>query len=343
MTTHQTLEERAAVEAAIAGRTLCDVLRDTVAARGDLPAYSDKLGDDGNGWRTLTWTEVRETALDLAAAMIDAGLPAGGTVAIMGSNRIEHVLADIATLHAGGVPMSIYNTLAPEQVAYVAAHSSPSIAILEGDDQLARWALALEAAPATTVVTMGGEDWDSFLAKGRALRAANPAAIEERTAAVAPDDTATILYTSGTTGDPKGVVLTHTNVLFESQTSLDTGDLHEPGVTLSYLPFAHIAERILGIYIPQFQGGHVHLIGDPALLAPSLLEVRPTRFFGVPRVWEKIRTGVSAQLAAEPDRRARPASSRRSRSAWPGSSRRRPATPRHLSCRLSSTRWTPPC
>ncbi len=301
MTTQQTLADRAAIESAIAGRTLCDVLRDTVAARGDQPAYSDKLGDDGNGWRTLTWTEVRETALDLAAAMIEAGLPAGGTVAIMGSNRTEHVLADIATLHAGGIPMSIYNTLAPEQVAYVAAHSSPSIAILEGPDQLARWELAFEAAPDMTLVTMDAGSWDAFLARGRAYRAAHPAAVDDRSAAVTPGDTATILYTSGTTGDPKGVVLSHTNVLFESQTSLDTGDLHEPGVTLSYLPFAHIAERILGIYIPQFQGGHVHLIGDPALLAPSLLEVRPTRFFGVPRVWEKIRTGVSAKLAAEPD------------------------------------------
>lgn len=301
MTTEQTLADRAAVESAIAGRTLCDVLRDTVVTRGDHPAYSDKHGDDGNGWRTLTWTQVRETALDLAAAMIEAGLPTGGTVAIMGSNRTEHVLADIATLHAGGIPMSIYNTLAPEQVAYVAAHSSPSIAILEGPDQLARWELAFDTAPDTTRVTMDAGSWDAFVAKGRAYRAANPNAVDERIAAVRPEDTATILYTSGTTGDPKGVVLSHHNVLFESQTSLDTGELHEPGVTLSYLPFAHIAERILGIYIPQFQGGHVHLIGDPALLAPSLLDVRPTRFFGVPRVWEKIRTGVSAKLAAEPD------------------------------------------
>ncbi len=167
MTTEQTLADRAAVESAIAGRTLCDVLRDTVTARGDHPAYSDRLGDDGNGWRTLTWTQVRETALDLAAAMIESGLPVGGTVAIMGSNRIEHVLADIAAVHAGGIPMSIYNTLAPEQVAYVAAHSSPSLALLEGADQISRWALALDMAPETTVVTMDGDGWDDLIAKGR--------------------------------------------------------------------------------------------------------------------------------------------------------------------------------
>ena len=77
--------------------------------------------------------------------------------------------------------------------------------------------------------------------------------------------------------------------------------MREPGVTVSYLPFAHIAERMLGIYIPQYQGGHVHLVGDPALLVGALGEVHPTRFFGVPRVWEKVRTGVSALLSAETD------------------------------------------
>ncbi len=96
-------------------------------------------------------------------------------------------------------------------------------------------------------------------------------------------------------------MLTHHNICFETESSLETHQMFEPGETISYLPFAHIAERMLGIYIPQFQGGHVHLIGDPSLLVGALGEVHPTHFFGVPRVWEKIRTGVSGLLAAEPD------------------------------------------
>src|SRR3546814_22640 len=111
----------------------------------------------------------------------------------------------------------------------------------------------------------------------------------------------TTLYTSSTTGNPKGGVLSHANVLYEAASSTTTAGTDEPGITISYLPFAHIAERILGMYVPQFMSGHVHLISDPSLLVGALAEVRPTRFFGVPRVWEKIRTGVSARLAAEPD------------------------------------------
>ena len=118
---------------------------------------------------------------------------------------------------------------------------------------------------------------------------------------VTPDDPATILYTSGTTGNPKGVVLTHYNVLFEAMCSQESAGLTEPQIGVSYLPLAHIAERVLGLYGPQIQGSHMHAIGDPALLLGALGEVHPTAFFGVPRVWEKIKTGLSAKLAADPD------------------------------------------
>ena len=303
--------ERAAIEERIAGRTLVDELADTARERGDSPAYSDRLTESGEGWRTLTWSETRESALDLAAGLIDAGLAAGDTAAIMCSSRTEHVLADLAIVHAGGIPMSVYNTLAPEQVAYVASAATPSVVVLENADHAGRWTTALAERPEIKAVVVIDADaapddprvttWTALAERGRELRAADPSVVEERAAGVQPDDPLTILFTSGTTGNPKGVVLTHHGILFETYSSMETGDLDGPGISISYLPFAHIAERILGMYVPQVQGGHVHLISDPALLAPSLLEVRPTRFFGVPRVWEKIRTGISALLAAEPD------------------------------------------
>ncbi|HMY09885.1 MAG TPA: AMP-dependent synthetase/ligase, partial [Marmoricola sp.] len=131
---------------------------------------------------------------------------------------------------------------------------------------------------------------------------AKQAELQARIDAIKPTDSVTVLFTSGTTGPPKGVQLTHENIMFEIESSLDHAGLRDTtGISLSYLPMAHIAERVLGMYVPQTVSGHVHFVSDPTLLVGALGEVRPNRFFGVPRVWEKIRTGLSAMLAADPD------------------------------------------
>jgi long-chain acyl-CoA synthetase len=311
-----TLTIRAEIEQEIAGLTLPAALARTVAAEGDRAAYSDKVGIDlsagyAPGWRTVGWTELREQALDVAGALMAAGVAAGDRVALMASNRIEHVVADLGVVHAAGVSMSVYNTLSPDQVAYVAGHAEPTVVVLESADHLARWERALvESTSIRTVVVIdvaapGGDDrfvgWDTFLASGAAWRGDHATELAERTAGISPDDPLTILYTSGTTGNPKGVVLTHHAVLYECLCSLRVASPTQHNEFISYLPFAHIAERTLGMYIPQVMGAHIHLIADPALLLGALGEVHPTRFFGVPRVWEKIRTGISAKLAAETD------------------------------------------
>ncbi|WP_182380034.1 long-chain fatty acid--CoA ligase [Nocardioides sp. WS12] len=321
----ETLAVRADIEHEIAGLTLPLALQRTVDAYGDRPAYSDKVGIDvpaggyAPGWRTVTWADLREQALDVAGALLAAGVEPGDRVALMASNRIEHVVADLGAVHAAAVSMSVYNTLSAEQVAFVAGHAEPAVVVLENADHLARWQRALaETAAIRRVVLIGveapeGDDrfvaWEDFLAAGRSWRADNragnradnAAALESRTAAITPADPLTILYTSGTTGNPKGVVLTHHSVLFECASSLRVSVPSQDNEFISYLPFAHIAERTLGMYVPEINGGHIHLIADPAQLLGALGEVRPTRFFGVPRVWEKIRTGVSAKLAAETD------------------------------------------
>lgn len=310
------LTERAMIESRIAGKTLLTAFADTVERMGQQPAYSDQ--NAGNGWRTLTWNELRESALDVGAGLIDAGVEPGDRVCIMASNRIEHVLADLGALHAGAIPVSIYATLSPDQVAWYARVAAPRVVILEGADQLERWAKALAdpelAAGIRAVIVIDPEvadgdlrSWSTVALTGAARRSDLADALTQRAAGVKADDPVTILFTSGTTGDPKGVLLTHTNVLYETCASVEAAGLDEPGVTVSYLPFAHIAERVLGLYVPQIQGGHVHLIGDPTGLVAALPQVRPTRFFGVPRVWEKIMTGISALLAAEPDEAKRAA------------------------------------
>jgi len=312
------LAARARIEKTISGQTLLTAFTATVAEQGDAPAYSDKIGIDGQGWRTVSWTDAARSARDVAAGLIEYGVQPGDTVAVMASNRIEHVIADLGSLHAGAVPMSIYNTLAPDQVAYVAGLSAPRVVIAENADHLARWETALADDGIVRVVVLDEDalptgdryvSWAQLLEVGAAARRTGPAdaEIDRRLADIAPDQPATILYTSGTTGHPKGVVITHHMVLFECTSSLETADPQGENIFLSYLPFAHIAERTLGMYIPWTRGAHVHLIGDPALLLGALGEVRPTRFFGVPRVWEKIRTGLSAKLSAEPDEARRAA------------------------------------
>ncbi|WP_141012754.1 AMP-dependent synthetase/ligase [Nocardioides sambongensis] len=312
-----TLELRDEIEQSIAGLTMPAAFARTVADRGDSPAYSDKIGIDvppggyAPGWRTITWSELGERAHDGAAALVAAGVNAGDRVAIMASNRIEHVVADLAAMNAGAVSMSVYNTLSAEQVAFVAGHAEPTVVVLETEDHLARWTTALaDSTSIRTVVLIdapvpAGDSrfvgWEEFLAGGAEHRAADPEAVPQRIAAITPTDPLTILYTSGTTGNPKGVVLSHHAVLYECMCSLRVASPGQDNVFISYLPFAHIAERTLGMYIPQIHGAEIHLIADPSLLLGALGEVRPTRFFGVPRVWEKIKTGVSAKLAAETD------------------------------------------
>ncbi|CAI9415397.1 AMP-dependent synthetase/ligase [Nocardioides sp. T2.26MG-1] len=296
------LSERARIEAAVAGRTLVDALAETATSFADRPAYSDKHEvPEGEAWRTITWAQTRELALDVAAGLVDAGVQPGDTVAIMATNRIEHFVADMGAVHAAATPMSIYNTLSPEQVAYVASHARPTVVILENDDHRTRWAKAIAETDSIRKVVMLGQDWDDLVAVGRAYRAAHDDELDARAAALEPDAPATILYTSGTTGNPKGVVLTHHNVMYEALSTLEAAGLHEAQTAISYLPLAHIAERVLGLYGPQIQGSHMHAIGDPSGLLAALGEVHPTSFFGVPRVWEKIKTGLSAKLAADPD------------------------------------------
>ena len=138
---------------------------------------------EGESWRTLTWSQTRETALDVAAGLIELGVGVGDTVAIMASNRNEHFLADIATVHAAGTPMSIYNTLSREQVAFVAAHARPVVVVVEDADHLARWEQALDASDSIRKVVVldaaarpEGERYGSLAGAGRLPGAAYRAA-----------------------------------------------------------------------------------------------------------------------------------------------------------------------
>lgn len=302
-------EQRDELDRAVEGQTVCTGLAATAAEHGDEPAYSDRI--DGQ-WQTLTWADTRTRALETAAGFAALGLEPGDVVALMMPNRSEHVLADLGAVHAGGVPTTVYATLAPDQVAFVAGHCEARYAVLDGADQLARWQPVLDRLPRLRKIIVvdaaacpDGDDrylsWDTFSALGRGALAADPDAIDRRWQAVTPEDTVTLLYTSGTTGDPKGVLITHSMVLHEAAMVQRSSVLPDHPSGVSYLPFAHIADRVLSYYLPVRLAAHVHFCPDPAQLTTVLAEVRPHSFFGVPRVWEKIMAGIQAVLSAEQD------------------------------------------
>jgi long-chain acyl-CoA synthetase len=294
-----------AVRRKVDGLTIPSLLQRNATEFGHLPAIS-MLGSDAPA---LTWAEVRERVAALARGLEEVGVRRDDRVLIMMSARPEHWLVDLAVVHLGAIPSTVYATLSPDQLRYLGAHSRAPVIVLEGAGQLARWSPILDSLPGIAKVVMLEEqpsrmDDPRFItladvgATGAALHAADPDVFEKRWPEISPQQPVTVLYTSGTTGDPKGVAISHRNVIFQSAAVEATIPLPDHADSVSYLPLAHIAERVLGMYIPMYRAGHVHICADPTQILAALQQIRPAGFFGVPRVWEKIAAGLQGRMAA---------------------------------------------
>ena len=269
--------------------------------------------DASGAWQSLTWGQYRQEVRKVAAGVKAVGFKPGEFAVIMARNRPEHLLADLGVLHARGTPVSLYNTLAAEQVQYITAHCDAVLAVVEDAGFYQRFeAVRAQLPKLRTVVVIdptGVElsadviSWESLLERGAAEDRRDPEAFEEWRK-VKPDDLATLVYTSGTTGPPKGVMEAHSNVCWmaeAAQTFLNrTG--HRP---ISYLPFAHVFERFVGHYGAIKQRTIVHFCPDTALLFAYALEVKPTSLIGVPRVWEKLQAALVAGIQSDPDEQKR--------------------------------------
>ncbi|OLC46921.1 MAG: hypothetical protein AUH80_05900 [Chloroflexi bacterium 13_1_40CM_4_65_16] len=298
------LAERAAIDAAVSGKTVCTAFADAVAKWGEKPALRWK--DDGD-WRTLTWRDYRDEVAAVTLALRSLGFGPGQFGLIMARNAPEHVIADLGIVHAGGAAISVYNTLAPEQLEYVANHSEATVAFVEDAGFLEKFLAIRSRTPKLRHLVLvrgdapeGVMTWESLLARGRELSSAEPKAFEESWRAVGPEDTISLIYTSGTTGPPKGVVYSHNNIIWTLE-SVQRFWAIEPQTLVSYLPLAHVAERFTSQWRGIADGHEVWLCPDPNQLLPFLVEARPTFFVGVPRVWEKLMAGLRAGIAAEPE------------------------------------------
>ncbi|WP_049576056.1 long-chain fatty acid--CoA ligase [Nocardiopsis sp. SBT366] len=283
-------------------RTLPELLLRNAREHPGLPALSWRE-PGATTWSTLTWEQARETVSALAEGYAALGVRPGDHVLLMMGNRPEHWLSDLALVHAGAVPTTVYSTAAPEQIGYVCRHSRARLAVVEDPDVAAHWEKLLDD-PGTaleTLVVLDRPDPGRGHTPYDGLTDSVPSGAFERWRDLTPDHLVTVVYTSGTTGDPKGAAITHRQVLAQA-TALDAAvDLPDHPSHVCYLPLAHIAERLLSVYLPLVRVSHVWMCADPAALAGALPEIRPPHFVGVPRVWEKLATGVRASLAALPE------------------------------------------
>jgi len=298
------MTQRADIDAAVSGKTVCTIFADAAKKWGDRQALRWKR--DGE-WQSLDWKGYRAEVAAVTMALTELGFGPGQFGLIMARNVPEHVIADLGIVHAGGTAISVYNTLAPEQIEYVANHSEASAAFVEDEAFLAKFLEIRQSTPNLRhLILIRGEapegvlSWESLVAKGRAAYERDPAAFEASARGVGPEDTVSLIYTSGTTGPPKGVMYSHNNVVWTLESARRILELHNETL-LSYLPLAHVAERFTSQWGSIYNGHEVYLCPDPTELLPYLLEARPTAFVGVPRVWEKLMAGINAGLGAEPD------------------------------------------
>jgi long-chain acyl-CoA synthetase len=285
---------QAVAAAALGSGTLCDAFQLTASAGGGRVALASP-----DGSVRITWSEYRARVRTIAAGLASLGVGDGDTVALLLGNRPEFHLVDTAALHLGATPFSIYHTNPPEEIVPLLRNSNARVLVTEpGYLERSRATQALHPALEHIVVVEG--DGPELTLAG--LEAIGDPGFDFEAAwrRVSPDHVATLVYTSGTTGEPKGVEHTHAGLLFGLNCVQRLAPVSPNGRIVSYLPMAHIAERYVSHYSSLTFGYSITACADPKQLAAALVGTRPTRFFGVPRIYEKLCAAATALIEADP-------------------------------------------
>ncbi len=274
----------------------------TVSRKGDrLAIRAEEEGVD------VSWNELAARVRRIAGGLSSIGLRRGDRIGMLLGYRSEFIPCDLAAVSLGALPFSIYQTLAPDQIRYVLEDSGASVVIVETAylENLKEAIHDLDTV--REIVVIDGEGGTTTLER---LEAADPDFDPAPIAAeVGLEDPLTLIYTSGTTGPPKGVLLTQGN-LMRMLSAVTHGIIELPlddGRVISWLPAAHIAERAANYYTPMMRGLEIHICPDPKRIIEYLPKVRPTWFFAVPRIWEKLKAGLEANLAGLPEEQRRQA------------------------------------
>ncbi len=282
--------------AALDAQTACEAFQATAAAHPERIAIRTRRDEF-----SCTWGEYAERVRRLAAGLASLGVGRGDTVALMLTNRPEFHLADAAAMHLGAAPFSIYNTYTAEQIEHLLRDAGSRVVITE-QRHLGTILAAADALDAIEqVVVVDGEPPAGTISLDElAARGEEGFDFESAWRGVKPDDVLTLIYTSGTTGPPKGVQITHANICETVRSYDELIDFPDGGRIVSYLPMAHVAERNVSHYLPMLCGFTITCCPDAREVIAYLPEVRPTWFFAVPRIWEKLKAGLEQTMAAAP-------------------------------------------
>ncbi len=279
------------------GATVAAKFVNAVAMRGTAVALRQKVQ---GVWREMSWAEFGGHAREIASGLAALGLAPGGVAAILSNTRWEWSATDYGVLLAGGVTCGIYPTDAPGQVAYLCADSGTEVLFVEDDEQLDK-ALAVRGELARlrriVVTDMRGlhDLADAHVMSlaalkelGRAHHLAHPAEYAERLASRGPDDLAVLVYTSGTTGKPKGAMLSHRNLVYVMETFAPALEQGPSDDKMAFLPLCHVVERVAGQLLSLQTGSRLNYVENPDTVLDNLREIAPTALLAVPRIWEKL-------------------------------------------------------
>ena len=283
-------------------KTIMEVMKSTAEKNRNKVALKTKIGGE---WKEMTWGEYYDQVKITARAFIALGLEQGKAISILGNNCPQWFISDLAAIFAGAVPGGIYTTNSPEQCKFIASHSEANIAVVENAEQLAKFKeIRNELPDLKAIVMMNGSDPDEMVYSWAELpkiaQKVTEDELNKRIKAQKPDDCCTLIYTSGTTGNPKGVMISHDNIVWTAGQVIDLIKGGPDDHIISYLPLSHIAEQVVSLHGPCLMGATVWFAESIDKLGDNLTEVHPTVFVGVPRVWEKIQAKMLAIGATAP-------------------------------------------
>jgi long-chain acyl-CoA synthetase len=292
-------------EVVLQGDTIPAMFWNGVAARG--PNIWMRQKDFGI-WRAWTWDQTATAVREIAHGLMALGFEARETASILSNTTIEWVLCDLGVLSAGGVSNGIYPTDAAEQVQYLCDDSRTTILFVEDDEQLDKALEVREHLPRLKKIIVSDMDGlrdlndpqvislDALREIGRAHLQQHAGAMEARVAAVKPEDLAILVYTSGTTGRPKGAMHSHHGLVYTVRGYNTLIARDERDECMCFLPLCHIAERLGGEYFSMYTGAKLNFVENPETVPENVREIAPTVFTAVPRVWEKFYSGVMITL-----------------------------------------------